>query len=376
MKTSSVNLAALGDIHCGHPHTKAEFIVNNLETHLVDTPEFQDLDLILFNGDFWDQLLTLTSAAADEAELFIAYLLKKCAKYNIIVRVLEGTPLHDCKHSSRFTRINELGNYGCNVKHITELSIEHLTELNKTILYLPDELTTNPDTTWQLVQEILAANGLEQVDYVSMHGAFTYQLPPQAHHNCHDPERWIKIVRRHIFINHIHTASQYGPIIGPGSFDRLKHNEEEDKGYVYVRDYGTHSDIKFITNTTAKIYKSFNVVGLPVDAVYEAVLPVANYPKDSNVRIIAGIDDPIVNGLGTLKELYPHVNWTFKREKTNAVTDSDKPIFTRYQCKPINRNNFIEALTEKLQRMDIDPSCDYYQTMMNWSQGVVDEHTT
>ncbi len=376
MKTSSVNIAALGDVHLGHPHTKADYIVTNLCKYLVDTPLFQDLDLLLVNGDFWDQLLTLTSDAAIEAEWFIAYLLKKCAQYNVILRVLEGTPLHDCKHSSKFVALEDHANFGCNVRYISYLDIEHIQEIDKTILYLPDELTTNPDTTWQLVQDKLAAHGLEQVDYVSMHGAFTYQLPPQVHHNCHDPVRWSKIVKRHIFINHIHTASQYGPIIGPGSFDRLKHGEEEDKGYVHVIDHGTHSDIKFIVNRDAKIYKTFNVSGLSLDAVYEMLLPVATYPADSNVRIMAAIDDAIVNGLTTLKELYPHVNWTFKKEKVKSENVEDGPTFTRYKCKPINRNNFIEALTEKLQRMGVDHNDEYYQTMMNWSQGVVDESTT
>lgn len=375
MKTSScIKIASLGDVHLGHPHTRADYIVTNLCRYLINHPEFQDLDLLLINGDVWDQLLTLTSDAANEAEWFIAYLLKECAKYNIILRVLEGTPLHDCKHSFKFLSLENFANFGCNVRHVDILDIEHIPEIDKTILYLPDELTTNPDTTWELVQKKLAAHGLEQVDYVSMHGAFTYQLPPQAQHNCHDPVRWKKIVKRHIFINHIHTSSQNGPIIAPGSFDRLRHNEEEDKGYVIVNDYGTHSEIKFVTNSDAKIYKTFKASGMALDDVYNMLSCLDEYPDDSHIRILASDTDAIINGMSTLRERWPTMNWSFKREKVAQVVNADTSIFTRYQSKPINRGNFIEALEDKLGRMGIDKTSDYYPTLMNWTKGVVDEH--
>lgn len=374
MKISKIAIATLGDVHLGHPRTKTSHITENLQKYLINDPQFEDLDLITINGDWWDQLLTMTSDAATDAEEFIFHLLYRCGLANIKVRVLEGTPLHDCKHSAKFEQINKMGNLGCDIKYFDTLSIEHITDLDIHILYLPDEFTTDPDETWRLVCELLKAHGLEQVDYVVMHGAFIYQLPPQAQHNCHDPRRWQSIVKKHILINHIHTGSQYEKILAPGSFDRLKHSEEEPKGYLRIEDFGTHTEIKFIENAGAKIYKTFNVVNKSIEEVYAMLEIVNTYPNDSFIRIQASLNDPIVHGYSALKAMYPQHQWSFKKVSDESPSDGVVALLPkRYVAKPINRGNFMDVLKDKLNRMGVDQNDPSYHWMLNYSEGVVNE---
>ena len=369
MKTFNVRIASLGDVHIGHPRTKASHIIANLYHYLLERTFFKELDILLINGDFWDQLLTLTSDAAIEAEQFIGDLLYLAKKHNVLIRVLEGTPLHDCKHSSKFTALNQIAKIEADVKHFDHLAIEYIESLGIHILYVPDELTTSPDRTWELVQELLTANQLDAVDYVSMHGAFTYQLPVQAQHNCHDPVRWQRIVRRNIFINHVHTSSQYGKIIAPGSFDRLKHGEEEAKGFIYVEAIDDVNNIRFIENQNAKIYRTFDCRGLALDDVYALLAVVADAPPDSNFRITATRDDAIINGYDTLRKMYPQMNWSFKPEKAEVSAISLLPM--RYNAPTINRGNFKDALASKLKTMEIDTTDTVYQWIMDYVEKVV-----
>ena len=97
---------------------------------------------------------------------------------------------------------------------------------------------------------------IEQVDLAMMHGNFKYQLPMPSIH-MHTEEDYLSIVRYYICINHIHTASVYGRILAPGSFDRMAHGEEEDKGY---RIYSTENnkDTEFVVLNSNEKFITLN----------------------------------------------------------------------------------------------------------------------
>ena len=60
--------------------------------------------------------------------------------YNIILRILEGTPSHDWKQSKLFIHLNDLTKAGTDVKYIDSLSIEYIDKFGINVLY-PDEIS-------------------------------------------------------------------------------------------------------------------------------------------------------------------------------------------------------------------------------------------
>lgn len=173
-----INIASISDIHLGHPRTNTYLIVENLYKAFPDNEETAKLDLILLAGDVFDRLLTLPQEEVDAIQMWIAHLLYVCEKYNIILRVLEGTPSHDWKQSRQFANINAAMKKPANLKYVEVLSIETIEELGGlTVLYVPDEWNHDANVTRQQVIDLLKQHGLEKVDVACMHGAFDYQLP-------------------------------------------------------------------------------------------------------------------------------------------------------------------------------------------------------
>ena len=101
-----VQRAAHGKVGLGHTRTNTFHVVDNLRKALPDNEETAKLDLILLAGDIFDHLLTLPQEEVDEIQAWITELLAICAKYNILLRVLEGTPSHDWKQSRQFVNLN------------------------------------------------------------------------------------------------------------------------------------------------------------------------------------------------------------------------------------------------------------------------------
>jgi hypothetical protein len=93
-------------------------------------------------------------------------------------------------------------------------------------------------------------------------------------------------------MGHVHTKSQYGQVLYNGSFDRLAHNEEEDKGFFYI-----DKSIKFIKNTDATLFKSIDLSHMPVEDK-DAII-------DTFTAIVEEVNDP--TRLGYVRFIYPDV---------------------------------------------------------------------
>src|ERR1700739_1745074 len=95
MKTSKLNIASISDVHLGASRTPTTGILKNLRAAFPDNEETAQLDLICFVGDVFDTLLTLNYDDLVAIKLWINDFLRLCAKHDIVVYVLEGTPSHD-----------------------------------------------------------------------------------------------------------------------------------------------------------------------------------------------------------------------------------------------------------------------------------------
>ncbi len=355
-RTRDLNIASFSDVHLGHPQTPTALILANLKKAFPDTPETGELDLIFLGGDLFDAALQYSSDLIRPIELWLYQFMSMCARRNIVLRVLEGTPSHDRGQSKHLMKILSMTNLPLDFQYIETISVEHIESLGITVLYVPDFTSPDTDKIWHQVQTAMSEAGVTHVDYANIHGAFTYQMPPMVHHACHVMERYLGIVRNYIFTGHIHLSSVYDRILSNGSHDRLAHGEEEDKGHwrAKIRTSG-EDDFTFKVNTGAKIYRSIDCTGLDLDAAMEALSVVQDLPLDSAVRIIAERGHPVHLSLSSVRKLYPHVLWT---TKLVDIADAQKNLLVdlreTFQELTLTPENVKVLLLDRLRRKGID----------------------
>ena len=356
MMSSDFNIASISDVHLGHPNTPTKGVLDNLRRAFPDNEETGKLDMIWIGGDLFDRSMSLHDPNVTEIKIWAYWFLRMCAKRKIKVRVLEGTPSHDWRQNLLLVSCNELGRLGADLKYVDTLSIEHLDDLNLDILYIPDEWTPETDDTWVQTLQLLKTHGLEKVDYAVIHGSFTFQLPAHVKTPMHIPERYLSIVRKYIFVGHVHKHGQYERILANGSFDRLTHGEEEAKGHWRVKVGGANGDeLVFVENTGAKIYKTVDCSGLPVEDALKKVDAIAKLPEGSHLRIAATKQDPILASMDLMRRKYPHLHLTSKvTEGASVQANLLVDLRSTFQQINITSNNITELVMSRLRTMTTD----------------------
>lgn len=350
LKAKPVAGMVISDIHLGHRRNGTRSIVMNLRDALPDNEETAKLDIIWLAGDVFDDLLQLSDEDIADIDFWIADFLRICKKYNIMVRVLEGTPSHDWKQSQRFVTMNEAAKIHADLKYVTTLSIEYIERLGINVLYVPDEWELTTEKTLGQVHELLKAKGLDQVDYAIMHGQFAHQLPPHVKAPSHDSDAYLSIVKEAIFIGHVHTYSRFKRIIAQGSFDRLSHGEEQPKGHVrfFKRENGDF-DLQFHENYGAKRFVTINCLGMDLEQTLEAVDKVViTLPDESFVRVESEASNPIFSNMDLLIRNYPFI--TFSKlaredEEEERTVIEDQTLFVPIA---LTRDNLPGLLMERL----------------------------
>lgn len=315
----------LSDVHLYHANTKTEHIVHNLYRALPDVESMNDIDIIFISGDLFDHEVFMPNIDTKHVIDFIYHLINLCSKYNIMLRVLEGTPSHDWKQARLITDINNNISNPINFKHVMPLSIEYIDAFDINVLYVPDEWGPSCSATFKEVKELLDKHNLKQVDIAIMHGCFNYQFPVNlvGKPDVHDEKSYLDITKYLIFIGHYHTPSIFERIYVPGSFDRLKHGEEEPKGHLEFTLYDSGAyDVKFIQNDGAMLYKTLDCSDTPVsECIRHIGRHVLNYDKECFIRILANKEDAIYGGLSDLKITFPNVNFSISLKDKNKSKD-------------------------------------------------------
>lgn len=346
-----LNIASISDIHLHHPNTPTELIVRNLALYAFpDIKSTHDLDIIFIGGDVTHSLMDFASNNAILFRKWVANFLWMCAKHDIMVRIIEGTPLHDWKQSHIFIEENENHSIGCDIKYITDIHIEHIDRYDIDVLYIPDEIRPTTEITWNRVVELMAEKGLAKVDFAIMHGAFSYQLPSveDVKDKVHDEEKYLSIVRHYIFIGHVHTHKPKGRIIPNGSFDRLAHGEEEPKGHVRL----LKGNIEFIPNLGAMRYFQLNVADMEVDQVIALVSEKLKGNNDKfKIKLLANKEDAAFGLLRRLSHLFPFGVFEIGRiDKINKKRERTEARTRRATALPaLTRDNLLDELLKEVE---------------------------
>lgn len=364
-----LNIASLSDIHFNHPNTPTEFIIRNINRYVFpDTPETRALDIIFIGGDVTDSLMDFASNNAVAFRKWVSEFLRYCAKHDIMVRIIEGTPLHDWGQSIIFVEENENHEIGCDLKYFTDISIEHIARYNIDVLYIPDEARPTTHITWNVVQQLLLENGLEKVDFAIMHGAFGYQLPniEEIKDKIHDEEKYCSIVRHYIFIGHVHQHRPNGKIIPNGSTDRLRHGEEDIKGHVRLN----KGEITFIPNLGAMRYITLEVPGMSADEIMDLVEKrLAGNDDIFQIRLLANTGNVAFGITKRLTSMYPHgrfdvANIDKASKKRERITMRETKVSN---LPTLTKGNLLEEWCKEI----LDAAPDRYDQCVKLAEVIV-----
>ena len=345
-----------GDVHIGHRQTPTDHILNVLYDMLGDLLP-GDVDVCIIEGDLFDTLLYLNDHYLGEIEIWICWLLKICHQYNVALRVLEGTPSHDMKQSQIVERFLKRADFDIDYLYVDDLYVEHNTQWGMHILYLPDEWSTHMDKCYTGAKEALKIAGVEQADFIVMHGAFDYQLPDIPGIETHNSSLWQDLVKHHIFVGHVHQFSQHGKIIATGSTDRLTHGDEGDKGMTLYTLTPQGAKIDFIVNRQARIYKTIDCTQLDVEDAYnhcnkviDALATLPSYDT-AKIRLQGDKGDPLDAIADVLQADRPGLTFTpHKYNKDSGASLKRSAVFDTQKFVPIDitQSNIVRLVSERV----------------------------
>ena len=357
--TKSPNILKIletADIHLGHQRTPSESTLEALD-RVINPKTLKDLDVLLIAGDFFDHLLQFPDDRVLKIEAWVCQLLLLCKKFDVVLRVLEGTGSHDCKQSRIFVNLNSSAAINADVKYIDKISVEVIERFGISVLYVPDNQGHN-DSVWQNVQTVLLEAGLKQVDFAVMHGFFEFQIPFGIQDtNAHIQARYESIVRYTIFIGHHHTHRLVGKVAVSGSINRHVHGEEEAKGSLLAT--YTPSGLKtmeFVVNPKAKVYKTLEMREASVEDIMRK-LDSLDLPYDSAIRLSVNSTDPICTVFREVSMRYPQYELTLDREKSKQLDERIESIKFSYEPITITKDNIrgllMERMVSKLSQPDL-----------------------
>ncbi len=375
-KEKKLKIISLSDIHLLHRLVPTAHIVQNLRRVTPDDESMRDVDIIFIPGDVFDRSVPLHNPEIPLVIEWITYLFYICDKYDIMLRVLEGTPGHDWKQSQLFVDIHTSLESKVDFRYVQVLEIENIAKFNINVLYIPDEWRTRCCDTWNDVLICMQRHNLTQVDIVIMHGAFPHQLPQlwDGAIEMHNPDNFLNITKYIIFIGHIHKYSCYKKILSHGSLDRLAHGEEGPKGWVVATIYNDDTwDHRFIENTNAYFFRNIDLSNKNMDECDEAIksLLIELGNKRGYICVQAEMTDIATALFSKWKGQNPHVTWQFKPKtaaKESQIIDPLRDKLDFQNLPKLSRANIRELLLEKISRM-IDPDTpDYNEQLENYAK--------
>ena len=354
MNSKSLSYLVLSDIHLGHRRNKTEFIIHNLREYFKDYhTQIKKCRIIFIAGDIFDTLLTTHGDDYLKATEWITELILYCQHNKIKLRILEGTPSHDWRQAKLISQIIDKLNIDINYKYISTLYIENMVDEGINILYVLDEYKPKAIDTYKEVLDLMKDKGLSKVDIAIMHGQFKYQIPMVELESSHDEDSYLNIVKYFINIGHIHTPSIYsGRILAQGSFDRLAHNEEEDKGGMLCTIYKDGSyKFLFLKNTRSKVFITldYNKSSLSTEEVSNDIRNrLKGIEDDSYIRIL--IND--VKSIEGLKDEYPFLHFKIvnKEEKKMKIGEDilEAKVIESFTIDESNIDNLVFEELNKL----------------------------
>ena len=295
-------MVGIGDLHLGNPRIPAESLYKKLQKTLY--PELNDAHVLLLTGDIYDQLLTVNSKAHKFASIIMRELLSISAHTGMQIRLLHGTYTHDRDQLDIFETLQHPHS---RFKVINQIDVEELTDIRNgdncipgslRILYIPDNLPYKKSEDVLIhCNKVMACHDWSTVDVVLGHGTFEHVIPPDSGHRPPCLYRMEQFQQINpigpIIMGHIHTPSKCGRVYYCGSFERMSHGEEENKGfYTFTKSEGDQFwTSRFVVNKDATPFIS--------------VAPIGDEISDISADFIRKVEEKFPTRSGNVRVLHP-----------------------------------------------------------------------
>jgi DNA repair exonuclease SbcCD nuclease subunit len=249
-------IVIINDIHFGIKDSKRLYD----ELHqFTDYIESNPVDMVMFNGDFFDLKLAVGDLATFYAMSFFQKVITICKEKKIIVRMIQGTRSHDLNQLclfEPFTRDRDI-----DFKIYETVQEEEI--LGKKILFLPEEYPENFKTYYDEYKtkkyDILFGHGTW--DFLS----FGAEKKESAKGVRQAPififDEWQETLKEGVAVfGHIHGRTIHkDKVFYPGSFTRWGYGELGDRGFSVLTVDDSSWSLEFINNTEAPIYSTASV---------------------------------------------------------------------------------------------------------------------
>ena len=361
LNSDELKVVAAGDFHFGNPRLRGDDLYERLRKYLY--PELEGAQLLLLTGDIYNQLTTVSSNANYYVMRFIRDIFAISAQTGMQVRILHGTYSHD---RDQVRLLEALAYEKTRAKVINNIEGEVLTDWQPTpstplrILYLPDNLQYKTSSeVVEHIKDVYTCLGWDKADLILGHGAFAHALNCAEDHlpPCtYTIEQFKPLVTDTgiIVMGHIHTPSHRANVYYCGSFDRMSHGEEENKGfYVFTRKDNRWTS-RFCVNQDSYKFITITPQG---DTVDQRTTDLANKLhtafdgiKFGWVRVV--YDEPELRGTyqRICASLYPNIIFTGKSSKdtvSSTIELADINLELADDIRP-NVNNLGELVYQFL----------------------------
>jgi len=276
MSDNPLKITNIADIHCGHPRIDHSQMYQNLCNYFY--PKVIESHIVFIAGDLCDTLLNMGSSHTTYLLRFIYDLMAISKKYGTKIRILQGTFSHDRNQAFAFEAFiqNKCNGFivdehdaPVDMKVISKISVEEISGFINNgvphpdtlkVVYLPDSLPYKKgEEAVDKIKEIFQLVGWSKADLLIGHGTFDFALPiniplPPCTYTV---EMFDDIVDGQIVMGHIHTHYRKQNVSYCSSFERIAHNEEEAKGFLYLERYKDRRwRIFFKENKGAVLFKT------------------------------------------------------------------------------------------------------------------------
>lgn len=367
---TQIKVASISDLHLGCPANPAEFMIKGYD-HMLSFDFLKGINLLFIVGDVFDRGLPVNHRDVPFIVSWIRRLLARCARADVDVVVIEGTPSHDRLQSHLFVAINDAAEPEdrCRLRYVREVSIEYLENWDLHILVIPDEKNTSDEITYRQVLDMMEARALEKVDFALVHGFFEFQVPVGRHSRFHDSESYLKLVRYLTFVGHDHEFRREGRIIIQGSPDRQRHGMETPKGFVHaVVNRDGNFNATFQVNEHAMDFKTIEVDEDVDRANAQVMYTCDSLRPHSHVRIAARRGHPVLAAIDTYQSKYPFLHFSKKvldEDEVDTSTVVEIEDESDYVPFTIDSSNIKTIIMERLGiALNNDEEREYFDELM------------
>lgn len=260
----SLEICSISDIHLGNNRVSTYEMCERLRE--VFFPEMVLCDILFIVGDITDTALSLGDSDTTILLGFFIDLFRLAEEYDITIVMIRGTVSHDRDHLRALQVLHNRYGFKNSLYYSEKVGVEEIKEYGLKIAYFPDNLPyATSDEAIAVVKEQMHQRGWDHVDYALVHGYFKEVLPEgiPREPQCTFREEQFSFVTRAVMVGHVHTPAHFGHIYYHGSFDRLGHGEEEDKGFLRVTDANGDIKVRVVKNPYATPFITIDLSAYP-----------------------------------------------------------------------------------------------------------------